>query len=402
MDKETAKDAETGSETSEQVPLKTFADVAEDVPLQENVFESKGGWKWIDIIGTSPEGLDGFRRFLKKLCKKYNLHPQFVTDSTKSNNLPKLAKTTFNGKTSTILLTRYFDEQAGKNKRLDRVQDLTNKVIIIITDTEVVSIHRKDIQEIAQLRKDWETGAISSPTLGDSEGVLNEIQQSSQLVDKLIEIVLKTYEAPMEALTQAIDTQERNLFANKNANLLEKLYHIKRRASVFKRMTKLTHGTVEQYTKRSESENPHTKALLDLISSLMFSAEGLHDEADNLLNLYATVASHQTNELTSILTIYSSFFIPVTFVAGVYGMNFDIMPELRYENSYFILWGIFGLVFLGTYTFFFVRGYLPAFWDITSWPLVREVPYFVRQRERQRLMRRQGQYTVSLGPAVSK
>jgi len=73
-----------------------------------------------------------------------------------------------------------------------------------------------------------------------------------------------------------------------------------------------------------------------------------------LLDLHMTIMSNKMNEIMKVLTIMASIFIPLTFMAGVYGMNFDNIPELHYKYSYFILWGIMLLVFI-LMVFFFKR-----------------------------------------------
>ncbi|GAL80195.1 magnesium and cobalt transport protein CorA [Algibacter lectus] len=59
----------------------------------------------------------------------------------------------------------------------------------------------------------------------------------------------------------------------------------------------------------------------------------------SLMDMYMTTISNKMNEVMKVLTIMASIFIPLTFIAGIYGMNFDYIPELHYKHSYFILWG---------------------------------------------------------------
>jgi len=65
-----------------------------------------------------------------------------------------------------------------------------------------------------------------------------------------------------------------------------------------------------------------------------------------LMDMYMTTISNKMNEVMKVLTIMASIFIPLTFLAGIYGMNFDNIPELHYKNSYYILWGVMIFVFL--------------------------------------------------------
>ena len=68
--------------------------------------------------------------------------------------------------------------------------------------------------------------------------------------------------------------------------------------------------------------------------------ESFRDLLSSLLDLYLSVASNRMNEVMKVLTIIATIFIPLTFLAGLYGMNFDFMPELRWRWGYFIILGI--------------------------------------------------------------
>ncbi len=71
-----------------------------------------------------------------------------------------------------------------------------------------------------------------------------------------------------------------------------------------------------------------------------------------LMDMYMTTISNRMNEVMKVLTIIATIFIPLTFIAGIYGMNFDNIPELHYKYSYHILWGIMILIFLGMLYYF--------------------------------------------------
>jgi magnesium transporter len=72
----------------------------------------------------------------------------------------------------------------------------------------------------------------------------------------------------------------------------------------------------------------------------------------SLMDMYMTTISNKMNEVMKVLTIMASIFIPLTFFAGIYGMNFDYIPELKYKYSYFILWGIFIIMVIGMVIYF--------------------------------------------------
>ena len=72
----------------------------------------------------------------------------------------------------------------------------------------------------------------------------------------------------------------------------------------------------------------------------------------SLMDMYMTSISNKMNEVMKVLTIMATIFIPLTFIAGIYGMNFDNIPELHYQYSYYILWGVMIVIFLGMLYYF--------------------------------------------------
>ena len=72
----------------------------------------------------------------------------------------------------------------------------------------------------------------------------------------------------------------------------------------------------------------------------------------SLMDMYMTAISNKMNEVMKVLTIIATIFIPLTFIAGIYGMNFDNIPELHYKHSYFILWIVMILLFIGMLFYF--------------------------------------------------
>jgi magnesium transporter len=71
-----------------------------------------------------------------------------------------------------------------------------------------------------------------------------------------------------------------------------------------------------------------------------------------LMDMYMTTISNRMNEVMKVLTIIATIFIPLTFIAGIYGMNFENIPELHYKYSYQILWVVMIIIFLGMLYYF--------------------------------------------------
>ena len=87
-------------------------------------------------------------------------------------------------------------------------------------------------------------------------------------------------------------------------------------------------------------------------------AKQVVDNVSNLLNIYISLSSQRTNEVVRVLTLFSVFFMPLTFVAGIYGMNFDVMPELRWQYGYLYAMLFMVMMSLTIYLWFRRKGWL--------------------------------------------
>ena len=85
----------------------------------------------------------------------------------------------------------------------------------------------------------------------------------------------------------------------------------------------------------------------DHVAQVLDQIEQLRDALADLLNAHLALSSQKIGEVTKVLTVVSAIFIPLTFIVGVYGMNFDDMPELHWRLGYLMTWGVMGLVTLG-------------------------------------------------------
>ena len=87
------------------------------------------------------------------------------------------------------------------------------------------------------------------------------------------------------------------------------------------------------------------------------SLETYREMLTDQLNTYHTTVSYKLNDIMKVLTIFAAIFIPLTFIAGIYGTNFQYLPELQFKYSYFIFWAILILVALGMLRYFKKKGW---------------------------------------------
>jgi magnesium transporter len=101
------------------------------------------------------------------------------------------------------------------------------------------------------------------------------------------------------------------------------------------------------------------------LDKLIFYSDDIYEEITGLLNLHLSLmsqktneASFRTNEVMRVLTIFSIFFLPLNFIAGIYGMNFENMPELREPHGYYITLGFMIMIVLGITYWIYRKGWM--------------------------------------------
>jgi magnesium transporter len=102
----------------------------------------------------------------------------------------------------------------------------------------------------------------------------------------------------------------------------------------------------------SEATHVYLRDVYDHTIQVIDTIESLRDVLSGLLDIYLSTLSNKMNEVMKVLTIIATIFIPLTFVAGVYGMNFKYMPELEWRWGYFAVWGVMVLVFVTMLAYF--------------------------------------------------
>jgi len=101
-----------------------------------------------------------------------------------------------------------------------------------------------------------------------------------------------------------------------------------------------------------ENTEVHFKELQDNINQASDSSDSYRDILSDQLNIYHTTISSKLNDIMKFLTVFSVIFIPLTFIAGIYGTNFDNVPELHYKYSYYIMWGVIITIAIGMLIYF--------------------------------------------------
>lgn len=302
-------------------------------------FQLADGISWTDV--TAPGADD-----LTTVARELGLPEKQVLSARDPEYLPKFEML---GETVFVIL-RCVD--IGAKKAADSIGDLTTKVVIFVTPKRVLTIHRLDPEFVSLLRgrAAAEPGRLPQP----------------DLMRALIFGAVLTYDEPISALEQKIETLEADVFKGKRSGrLLREGFLIRRRGSIYRRALEFTADVIAKVAAQPACAWTDIGETRDRTARLVYYAEELVENVIALLNLHVALssqktneASYRTNEIVRVLTVFSIFFLPLNFIAGIYGMNFDHIPELHWERGYYAVLALMGLVALAIFWYMRRHGWM--------------------------------------------
>jgi len=183
------------------------------------------------------------------------------------------------------------------------------------------------------------------------------------LLYALLDCVFENYLRTVEVLGQRIEAFDDEILNDPSPQLLEEINAYRREVSYVR---KSVHPAKEIVLKmiRTESElvdsttQPFLRDLADMIEQTMDAVDVYREMLGDHLNSYNMVMNTKLSETMKFLTMFATIFIPLSFLAGVYGMNFETMPELHFKHGYFVILGIMGGVAVAMLTYFKKKNWL--------------------------------------------
>jgi magnesium transporter len=286
------------------------------------------------------EWVDGYNlnaSDIEILEKKYQLDPLWLRESISPQHSPKyLALDEWN-----LIILRWLLPES--KAECTNMRELTQKLVIFVKNNLFITIHRRPLNILETLSKK-----------------LNGISQAHILIQLLLEENLKSYESQLTNWENELEQLDKKLFQHiqfkKNSIIaVQKKWQ---QLSTFKKLLWHTSTLISQLP----ADNKHTKsmfrALHERFRDLQNFADDLGEEAHSLANIGFSLANQKNNDVIRVLTIFSAFFLPLTFIVGVYGMNFKHMPEIEwlygYPSVWIVLISLTGMIAL----WFYKKGWL--------------------------------------------
>ncbi len=293
----------------------------------KNIYSS-AGCEWIDVRSASADDL----AFIQH---KYNINPLLLEDTLDANHLPKYET---DGEVQFFLMR---ENTRSERANLNTISDVSTKLGVFLTGSTIITIHRMRNASITEMKA--EIADNRYPAITRDEIAL-------QLALK----VLKSFDEESQRLLTLMDEIETEVFLNKinKTDHIKRLYRLKRKAGLNARILSISHTWVDKFCQLKLEEAAVTD-LKDKQRDVIGDFEHLTLQVSNLISMFLALSDQRANQVMKMLAIYSMYFFPITFIAGIYGMNFDAMPELHTKYGYYITLAVMGIISL--ITFLYVR-----------------------------------------------
>jgi len=249
--------------------------------------------------------------FVNELSRRLNIHPLLIEDVQNTKQRPKIEE--FEGYIFIIL------KMLGLTEEFEVSEE---QVSLIFTSDTVVSFQEKpgDVFNIVRDR------------LKNSKGVIRKMG-TDYLAYNLLDAVVDNYFLILEKLGDKIEDLEDELVTNPTMDTLQQIYRVKRQMIVLRRSVWPMREVIS-FMEHCDtpiikpSTSIYLRDLYDHTIQIMDAVETNRDLLSGMLDIYLTSISNRMNEIMKVLIVVGTIFIPLTFIAGLYGMNFRYMPEL--------------------------------------------------------------------------
>ena len=182
-------------------------------------------------------------------------------------------------------------------------------------------------------------------------------KQADYLLYRLIDIIIENYYSVLDRVGDSVEDIEENVYENPSNETFNRIQKLKKdliylRKAVYPLRDALS-KVIKGESEFIEEENlRYYSDVYDHVIHLIDSLDTYKDLTSSLLDIHINAMNTRMNEVMKVLTVISTIFMPLTFIVGIYGMNFDYMPELRWRLGYFGVMGVMALIVVGMLYYF--------------------------------------------------
>jgi len=287
------------------------------------------GLLWVDVEHPSPAETD-------LLGEHFGLHPVIVETCREVTANPLV----HDYETYLFLVLHAVDF------RMQEERVATGELDIVWGRHFVLTYHRAAVRSITSLRESAETNLGGLMARG-----------TDFFLHALVDRVIDNFQPALERMDRLIEKSEKQVFIEPTDEVLQRLLGLRRSAAHLIRVATAQRDVLGRIV-RGEFPQVGKQALVywrDAYDHLVRMAQAVETQRDLIVSArdaYLSVVSNRMNEVMKVLTIIATIFIPITFVAGLYGMNFEWMPELRQWWAYPVVLGVMAVVAAGMLVYF--------------------------------------------------
>ncbi len=298
-------------------------------------YRNEAGITWINVNGLND------MESLSTLAKTYGLHNLTLEDILNTEHRPKVEE--FEDYLFIIAKAITWNDEKGPEYE---------QVSIILTQNTVITFQERPGDCFDTIRKRIEVNAGRIRKMG-----------SDYLAYTLLDSMVDDYFKTLDQLGQRLEDFENQAVDEAGRQFLKELQKVKQQVLSLRRVLwplRESISTLQRLETELISEDLHP-FLKDLYDNILQSAETIESYRElivSIMEVNLSSVSNRMNEVMKVLTIISTIFIPLTFVVGVYGMNFKYMPELEHPLGYPLAWAVMVLIALGMVAFFKRRHWL--------------------------------------------
>jgi magnesium transporter len=299
-------------------------------------YKDKPSITWINIDGLHDVEI------IAKIGNEFNLHPLIMEDILHTNQRPKMDD--FDNYLFIVLRMLYYDHIEN--------EIISEQLSLILWNNLVISFQET-------------TGDIFEPVkerIRKDKGRIRKMGPDF-LLYALIDAVVDNYLIVLENINERVEDLEEELISRPEPRTLESIHNFKRELIFLKKALwplRDLIGTLE----RGETELIQEKTTIffkdvyDHTIHMIDTVETYRDLVSGMMEVFLTSVSNRMNEVMKMLTIIATIFIPLTFIAGVYGMNFNNMPELTWHYGYYMILFVMLIVALNMLIWFKRKDFL--------------------------------------------
>jgi magnesium transporter len=313
--------------------IKIFAFTKKSKLLQnltlEQLTEEEILWYWVDFESPDQEEI-------KLLSDHFKFHPLAIEDCLENLERPKV---------DYYDTYTFFIFQALGEDSLDPLE-----IDLFVGQNYIVTFHKPKLKEIDSVCEK----VINNETIRTQGPTYLAYLILDKIVDRYFPAVYHIEDYLSEIDVRSGGRRFLNLIDqvfDLRADLLKLGHIVTSTRELLYRMLNSNHLKDFQNNKR------HLNDIYDHLLQLSDTIESSREITKDIRDSYLSINSHRMNKIMTILTIISSIFIPLTFIVGIYGMNFDYMPELRWRYGYFLILGIMAFIGISMLLWFKLKGW---------------------------------------------